>query len=173
MGGREDVAALEAPREKAATLPGRGEEAGRIAGHEQVMMERGVEILRAEVPAQHLQGLAGEAETPGRVGNIPGGEGVQVLAGVVEIEAAGRAELEPVFEDVPQPDGAIHDDIDETGIPQTHPAVHPGVPGPVRHPRRVPQGDPRQITASHVHLIADAPRAVSRGFRVAAAAVAR
>ena len=51
-----------------------------------------------------------------------GGKGVQVLAGVVEVEGSDRTLLEAVLEDIPQPYSAIHDDVDDAGFAKAHPA---------------------------------------------------
>ena len=50
-----------------------------------------------------------------------GREGMQVLAGMIEVEGAERTLLEAVFKNIPQPYASIHHHIDEAGFAKAHP----------------------------------------------------
>ena len=51
-----------------------------------------------------------------------GRKGVDVLAGVIEVESSDRALFESVFKDIPQPYSTVHDDVDKLRFPQSHPS---------------------------------------------------
>jgi hypothetical protein len=84
-----------------------------------------------EVVGRAPDGVAGGLAGPGRVGQpvrappvgdggVPreqfGGEGMQELAGVIEVQMANGADLEAVGEDIPEPDAAVHDDAGQPGL---------------------------------------------------------
>ena len=100
-----------------------GLESGRVTsrglGHE---LGQCLEQLARGVVFEGVQ----EAVAPGAglraVAEEFGGEGLEVLTGVVEVEGADGAELETIFKDVPQPHGPVHDHINLLRLCQAHPA---------------------------------------------------
>ncbi|MDD4025028.1 MAG: hypothetical protein PHG71_09755 [Kiritimatiellae bacterium] len=87
----------------------------------QQLVERPEQLLRRFV-LEVVQDLTAPVLRLRRVGAVErGGEGLEVLAEVVEVQHGLRAFLEAVIVDAPQPHAAVHDEKDVLCLQKAHP----------------------------------------------------
>lgn len=88
----------------------------------QQLVERPEQLLRRFV-LEVVQDLTAPVLRLRRVGAVErGGEGLEVLAEVVEVQHGLRAFLKTVLEDTPEPHAAVHDEENVCRLIQAHPS---------------------------------------------------